>query len=180
MIKNILVLIFSFCLTACFSQNDIKENSDEFINSQIESKIPDLKSLVESNVMNPFTKKLYSDFAIDTFRIGYYFRNKNRKVPVNYKQQVDLVKHVTSRYEKIINKYYQLLKTKSTETQKKALIKSQNAWEIFKKEESLWILTRLRDDWFDYNYYLDYCNIMKQRMIILFDCYIDFEEHGNY
>lgn len=179
MIKKILFLIFSFWLTAGFSQIDINEKSDELINSEIESKIPDLKSFVESGVMNPFTKKLYSSFAIDTFKVGYYFRNKYRKGILDNKLQIALLKDATNKYESIMNKYYQLLKAKSTATQKKALITSQDAWEVFKKKESIWLLTRLRDDFFDYNYYLDYRNVIKQRMILMFDCYIDIEEHGN-
>jgi hypothetical protein len=178
MIKNILLLVFSFSLTVGFSQNDTKNKSDEIINLEIKSKIPDLKSEVEAGVMNPFTKKLYSEFAIDTFKIGYYFREKTRKALLNSQQRVKFIKAEASKYDSIMNKYYKLSKVGLTPTQKKALINSQNAWEVFRKEELVWVVARLGGDFFDCGYYLEYCNIIKQRMMLMFTYYIDFKEHG--
>jgi hypothetical protein len=179
MIKNIFFLIFSFWLTLSFSQNDHKKGSDEFINSEIALKIPDLKSSVESNIMNPFTKKLYSSFAIDTFRIGHYLEQKNLHATLSYKQRIELIKDATNKYENIMNKYFELSKKEATETQKKALIISQETWEVFKEKEFIWLSTRLKEDVLDSNYYSKYCNIIKERMSTMFYYYTDFIENGN-
>lgn len=179
MIKNIFFFVFSFWLTLSFSQNDHKKGSDEFINSEIALKIPDLKSSVESNIMNPFTKKLYSSFAIDTFRVEYYLEQKSLHALLTYKQRIELVKDATKQYESIMNKYFELLKKETTETQKKALITSQKNWEGFKQKEFIWLSTCLKENILDTNYYLRYCNIIKERMTTMFYYYTDFVEHGN-
>ena len=179
MIKNVFFLIFSFWLTLSFSQNDDKKGSDEFINSEIALKIPDLKSSIESEIMNPFSKHIYSSFAIDTFRIGHYLEQKNLHATLNYKQRIELIKDATNKYESIMNKYYELSKKEASATEKKALIISQGNWEIFKKKEFIWLSTRFKEDILDYNYYLEYCNIIKQRMSSMFYYYTDFIENRN-
>jgi uncharacterized protein YecT (DUF1311 family) len=177
MIKKIFFLIFSFWLTLSFSQNDDKKGSDEFINSEIALKIPDLKFSIESEIMNPFTKHIYSSFAIDTFKIGYYLKQKNSRVSI--KQQIELIKDATNKYERIMNKYYDLSKKEATGTQKKALITSQEAWEVFKRKELIWLSTHLKENPLDYNYHLKFCNIIKERMSTMFYYYTDFIENGN-
>ena len=72
----ILTFLF-FSLNFCFSQNNRKQLETK-INVEIESKIKGLKEEVESRQMNPFTKNIYSEFAIDTFKIQYFNRRLNR------------------------------------------------------------------------------------------------------
>ncbi|WP_343707830.1 hypothetical protein [Flavobacterium sp.] len=179
MIKNIFVLVFGFWLTLGFSQNDHKNGSDEVINSEIARKIPEIKYLAESNIMNPFTKGLYSRFAIDTFRIAYYLEQKNLYALLTYKERIELFKDATKKYENIMNKYFELSKNEATENQKKALIISQENWEVFKQKEFMWLSTRLKEDMLDVNYYRQYCNLLKERMSTMFYYYTDFVENGN-
>ncbi|MDQ6531709.1 hypothetical protein [Flavobacterium sp. LHD-85] len=179
MIKNIFFLVFSFWLTLSFSQNEYKKGSDEFIIAQIALKIPDVKSLVESKIMNPFTKELYSRFAIDTFRIAYYLEQKSLYSLLSYKERIELVKDATKEYESIMNKYFELSKKEATENQKKALIISQENWEVFRQKEFTWLSTRLKEEILDVNYYRQYCNIVKERMSTMFYYYTDFVENGN-
>gem|GEM_PF-2649826 len=173
--KFLVIFIFlNIFSNNCFSQNDIKK-LEEIINTEIENKTQNLREEVESQIMNPFTKKIYSEFAIDTFKIEYFKRRIILKL--NSKEGLELIKNNTLKYEKLLLKYYELSKKECTEIEKKQLVLSQNAWENFKKQEFIWLSKRFKGSPLDNNYYSEYCEIIKQRMLNLFFYYSDLKEN---
>ena len=171
------LVIFAFLnifSNSCFSQNDIKKLK-EIINTEIENKTQNIRKKVESQIMNPFTKKIYSEFAVDTFKIEYFKRRIILKL--NSKEELELIKNNTTKYEKLLLKYYELSKKECTEIEKKQLVLSQNAWENFKKQEFIWLSKRFKGSPLDNNYYSEYCEIIKQRMLNLFFYYSDLKEN---
>jgi hypothetical protein len=171
----ILTLLF-ISLNFCFSQNNRKQLETE-INIEIENKIKGLKEEVESQQMNPFTKSIYSEFAIDTFKIQYLNRRLNRSLKFNTIQELEFIKNKTLQYEKLVEKYYALSKKECSESERTELIIAQSAWKNFKNKEFNWHSKRFNSSPLDNNYYSEYCEIIRQRLLNLYFYYTDLIEH---
>jgi hypothetical protein len=169
----IFLLIISF-IDLCFSQNKT-DKLKEKINAEIEIKVKKLRIEVESNIMNPNTKEIYSTMAIDTFEIENY--TKQILTYLSFEESLALLKNNTMRYNNMMNKYYELAKKECNEIERIELIKSQNAWENFKEKELIWFSKRLKKSPTDYNYDKEYCKIIKQRMLNMFFYYTDLLEN---
>lgn len=176
---KLLLLISSFLflsLNFCFSQNN-REQLETEINIEIESKIKGLKQEVESKQMNPFTKNIYSEFAIDTFKIEFFNRRLNRSLKLNTIEELELIKNKTHKYEKLVEKYYALSKKECNESEGTELKTAQGAWENFKNKEFNWHSKRFDGSPLDNNYYSEYCEIIRQRVLNLYFYYTDLIEH---
>lgn len=169
--QNILLFAFlNLSFNICFSQNDVKKLEQE-INIEMHSKFKSLKEKVNEQTMNPFMKNVYYEFAVDTFQIEYLKRKMLLKL--NIPEHLKHIKNDTHKYEKLISKYFELLKKECDESEKARLIISQTAWEDFKNKELIWLIKMLKGSPLDINYYSEYCDIIKQRVLYLFFYYCD-------
>lgn len=160
----------------CFSQNTRKQLETE-ITIEIESKIKGLKEEVEAQQMNPFTKNIYSEFAIDTFKIQYFNRRLIMSLKINTMEHLELIKNKTRQYEKLVEKYYALSKKECDQSERTELITAQTSWENFKNKEFNWFSKRFDGSPLDINYYSEYCEIIRQRVLNLYFYYTDLTEH---
>jgi hypothetical protein len=177
-IKLLLPVLAFYCISLnyCFSQTNRKQLETE-INMEIVSKIKDLKEEVESQQMNPFTKNIYSEFAIDTFKIQYLNRRLNGILKLNTTEALELIKNKTREYEKLVEKYYALSKKQCNAAERTELLIAQSAWKNFRTKEFNWFSKRFDGSPLDTNYYAEYCEIIRQRVLNLYFYFTDLTEH---
>lgn len=174
--KLYLLIFLNLSFHVSFCQNDRKQLETK-INIEIESKIKGLKEEVESQQMNPFTKNIYSEFAIDTFKIQYFNRRVKMSLKLNNIEDLELIKNKIVGYEKLVEKYYELSKKECDQSERTQLIIAQTAWKNFKIEEFKWFSKRFEGSPFDNNYYSEYCEIIRQRVLNLYFYYTDLIIH---
>ncbi|MEN2401745.1 lysozyme inhibitor LprI family protein [Flavobacterium sp. MC2016-06] len=134
--KHFIVLIlFCFLGNITFAQNDNpKEITPEIlkkIKAEVELQIPKFKkSLLKQNFN---TKEI--EFAVDTFRIE---RITAKRIHIDYSTagMSNSVNELTVLYDQLLNKYYNKLMKLLLPEDKKALIKTQRAWLVFRDTES--------------------------------------------
>ena len=73
-------------------------------------------------------------FSIDTFKVEHTFSATIADM-VNSPQILDAVYQATAEYDKLLNKYYNMLLVKLKSEDKKALLKAQKAWLSFRDAE---------------------------------------------
>ncbi|RZJ51844.1 MAG: DUF1311 domain-containing protein, partial [Flavobacterium sp.] len=91
--------------------------------------------------------------------------------------QLEFIKIKTAKYEKLVEKYYELSKKECDESEKAELIAAQTAWKNFKNKEFTWFTKRFEGSPFDNNYYSEYCEIIRQRVLNLYFYYTDLMIH---
>ncbi len=187
---KILNLICCTLLFILFTKCSIKKSDNLIVNEPIPCKykieafdsperqkeINSLKENIESNEMNPNLKETVSEFAIDTFKIGF-FQRKFPVTKVDTGTSLDVQKSVCVMNDSLIDKYFNKLKKILKNKDYDDLIISQTEWEKYRNKE-LSIFQRLTKEEidFEFNFYVEYNQILKLRLNTLFFYYYTFKD----
>lgn len=157
-------LIYSKYKIEDFDTPDRKKEINELINS------------TESHEMNPSLKKIESEFAIDTFKIGYF----QRKFPVNkvdLETSLNVQKSTCVMYDRLNSKYFHKLEKILKHKDYDDLIKSQEIWEKYKANELNIFQRKINERLdFEFNFYKEYTRILKSRLETLYFYYYRFAD----
>jgi len=137
-ISRLIILIFLISKSV-FAQTprQITNTELEAIKQGIEKEIIQLRKDLESKeYLNDFDKQITIEFKIDSYRIDKLL---TKKLEIDYSTAgtVQATYESEIEYDKLLNKYYQLLYKKLKETDKDILKKSQINWLQFRDSERI-------------------------------------------
>lgn len=129
----LILLVMSF-----FTQAQPKQVTDEQLaqfTEAIEQDAVKLKGVLEkANYTSEFDKQRYIEFTLDTFKIERMFK---LKLSTDYSTagMVNAGSEMEGEYDKLLNKYYQILLARLDEKDKETLKQSQRNWIAFRDSE---------------------------------------------
>lgn len=139
------------------------------------------KELDKRQYLSDFEKKITIDFTIDTFKIE---RSYTERIALYY-STTDLclaISDANGEYDKLLNKYYQLLLAKLKETDKLVLKQTQRNWIQFRDSEEKLNSLLTQDEYSGGGtiqrivYASDQLEFTKRRVIDLFNYLLRFYE----
>ncbi len=138
--KKITRVVFTFLfvlvwINSSFSQNRFSVKQLEQIKQKVEKQIPSLKTQLISKGYTPFQ----IEFSVDTFRIEQTCREK---MSLDYSTSglTIAVGELSDEYDRLMNKYYTILKQLMKPQDKQILLNAQRAWLNYRDNESKLIM----------------------------------------
>jgi uncharacterized protein YecT (DUF1311 family) len=136
--KQLRLTFFLFFISQfCFSQSpeEITDTEMESLKVQIQNETIKLKQKLESrDYLSDFDKEVSINFQCDTFKIE---RLLALRIEIDYSTSgmVQAIYDAEVEYDKLLNKYYQLLVKKLNDADKEILKQSQRNWIQFRDSE---------------------------------------------
>lgn len=112
------------------SDSDLVMYKQEIQNESVTLRL----ELLKKHYLNDFDKQISVDFQIDTFLIE---RLQSKRISIDY-STYGMIKATSDseiEYDKLLNKYYQLLIKKLNDSDKEILKQSQKKWILFRDSE---------------------------------------------
>lgn len=132
------ILLF-FIMTLAFGINSLCQTPRQLtkadsvqIESEVDMKAQKFKDSLKENIQ--YKENLHIEFSVDTFKIE---KRKKLKLDIDYSTTGMIISTLDANreYDKLLNKYYQLLLTSLNEEDKEVLKKSQRNWIEFRDSE---------------------------------------------
>ncbi len=118
-------------IAALFLCSEAYSQSTKKVQNTVDKEVRAYRKVLEKN---SDYDSLMIAFSIDTFKIEHTFSATVADM-VNSPQILDAAYQATAEYDKLLNKYYNVLLGKLKSEDKKALIKAQKAWLTFRDAE---------------------------------------------
>ena len=134
-IQIIIILVFAHQFGFAQSPKEITEADLKKLQQEIEKEVVKVrKQLTAKEYSSDFDKQITVDFKIDTLRIEKLF---SKKLEIDYSTagMVNASYEAEIEYDKLLNKYYQILIKKLDPVDKEIFRKSQKNWIAFRDSE---------------------------------------------
>ncbi|MDX6180532.1 lysozyme inhibitor LprI family protein [Flavobacterium sp. Fl-77] len=134
-VQIIIILVFIYQFGFAQSPKEISENDLKKCHLEIEKEVVKLrKELNAEEYLSDFDKQITVDFKIDTLRIEKLL---SKKIEIDYSTSgmVNASYEAEIEYDKLLNKYYQILAKKLDPADKEILKQSQKNWIAFRDSE---------------------------------------------
>lgn len=150
MIKKLILclLFFSSVISTIQSQVDISAEQMQQINHEIDIEADSVRKLLTENQQDGyFHPELTIEFGVDTFKIERLYERKMELSNYTTFGMVHSTYDATADYDKLLNKYYKLLLSKLSESDKEILRAAQRNWIAFRDSEIKLIETMSKDEY---------------------------------
>jgi uncharacterized protein YecT (DUF1311 family) len=171
----ILVLTFALNIVISFGQTGEDEKAIQKIKKQVEDQIPYQRAKILAD--DQYTNDIALEFELDTFRLE---RMNDLRQENDYSSpgMISAITEHTAGYDKLMNKYYNLLKSKLKPKDKAALTSAQKAWVSFRDKEEK-VLKMMQDTTYSgngaeriFDYYVGVDSLVQQRATELYQYYV--------
>ncbi len=147
-IKFLLAFILSNLLFTGFAQIELSATELAQIKNEIDIEADSVRILLTENQQDGyFHPELSIEFGIDTFKIERLYERKMELSNYTTFGMVHSTYDATADYDKLLNKYYKLLLSKLSESDKEILRAAQRNWIAFRDSEIKLIETMSKDEY---------------------------------